>query len=342
MLSYNREKYTPEAIGSVLNQSFRDFELIIVDDGSRDNSKRIIADYQAKDERIVAIFHRKNCGIAKAFNDGVSRAQGKFLALMDSDDVWVSSKLEKQLAILKQNEDLIVWSEGEIIDRHSKPIGVTYTQWVNSSGRKKSGDILEELLRGNFIFLSSIVFNAENVTNFKFDEHIKYVNDNLLVVDLARNHEFFFIEDPLAKYRLHGENIGLMDQSQWTKEEIIMDRYFLGKYDQNISRTTKAYLLFSTGLAYSRLGENAVARKYVLRAINVNICRDSLPRMGAYLGILAAEGSFIAKFLRELYLAVDPLLKQIGNRLAQVPLFSSEWRTRAKAHRLLLDKVVGK
>ena len=121
MSSYNHEKYISEAIESILNQSFKDFELIILDDFSKDNSRAIIETYQRKDKRIKAFFHEKNMGIASTMNDLLSKASGKYIAFIDSDDVWDQLKLERQLAILEKNDSLVVWSEGEIIDENSVP-----------------------------------------------------------------------------------------------------------------------------------------------------------------------------------------------------------------------------
>jgi len=116
MPSYNHEKYVSEAINSVLNQSAKDFELIIIDDCSSDSSPKIISNYESKDARIRVFIHNKNMGIAKTLNEGIDKANGKFIAFIGSDDIWVNSKLEKQLAILENNEDLVVWSDGQIID----------------------------------------------------------------------------------------------------------------------------------------------------------------------------------------------------------------------------------
>jgi glycosyltransferase involved in cell wall biosynthesis len=316
MSSYNYGKYISEAIESVLNQSFRDFELIIVDDRSTDNSVKIIAEYQAKDERIITIFHGENFGIGKTWNDGVSRAKGKFFAFMDSDDVWMSSKLEKQLSILKQNEDLIVWSEGEIIDREGKPTGVTYTQRYRASERKKSGDIFEELLDQDYIFLSSIIFNAEHVKNFRFSERLRYENDVYLVIALASKHKYYFTEEPLAKYRVQGENLSLTDKLGHDKDEIIINRYSVEEYSKQMSKRAKASLLFKIGGAYFRLGEKASARHFTLRAVNANpLGRCNLNYLGTYLGILAAENNSIAVFLRQTYSAMDPLFTRIRKKL---------------------------
>jgi glycosyltransferase involved in cell wall biosynthesis len=315
MSSYNHEKYISEAIESVLNQTFGDFELIVVDDCSGDNSKEIIADYQAKDERILAIFHKENCGIPKTLNEGMSRSSGRFISFINSDDAWVSSKLEKQLGVLKYNGDLIVWCEGEIIDRKSKPTGMTFTQLNGSQERKKSGDIFEELMYGNYVFLSSVIFSAENVRDIKFDEHLKYLNDYKFMVDLARKCKYYFIKEPLAKYRIHGTNTIFSDRLEWEKDSIKIGKYLKEKYGDQIPKKTKANVLSGIGLAYSRLGEKVTARRFIFEAISLNIIHK---RNLAWLAETTAnEGSFMGKTLIKIYKAVNSHLIRIRKRLVR-------------------------
>jgi len=123
MTSYNHEKFISGAIESVLNQTFKDLELIVVDDNSWDRSRVIIEEFAKKDERIRKIFHQKNCGIAKTANDGLRNSNGKFIAFIASDDLWMKDKLEKQFKILERDEDLIVWCNSAIIDDDSEFTG---------------------------------------------------------------------------------------------------------------------------------------------------------------------------------------------------------------------------
>ena len=97
---YNGEKYLAEAIESILTQTFTDFELIIVDDGSRDNSVQIICSYAEADNRIHFLQHEKNLGQARAQNTGIAAAAGELIAMMDCDDVSLPERLEKQVAFL--------------------------------------------------------------------------------------------------------------------------------------------------------------------------------------------------------------------------------------------------
>jgi len=104
MASFNHERYISEAIESVLKQSFSDLELIIVDDCSTDGSKQIILDYQAKDNRVHAFFHKENMGIAKTVNHALDVAKGRFISFIGSDDLWVPKKLELNLRFCERTK----------------------------------------------------------------------------------------------------------------------------------------------------------------------------------------------------------------------------------------------
>lgn len=100
---YNGEKYLRDAIDSILNQTFMDFELIIIDDGSRDDSASIIKSYQ--DKRIILI-QQRNKGLSAALNVGISKSSGKYIARMDADDISLPQRLEKQISFLEKHPDI--------------------------------------------------------------------------------------------------------------------------------------------------------------------------------------------------------------------------------------------
>jgi glycosyltransferase involved in cell wall biosynthesis len=113
--TYNRAHLLPRAVESVLRQTFQDFELIIIDDGSTDNTKEAIEEFQKKDKRIKYFYH-KNAGPSSARNLGIKNSIGKYIAFLDSDDVWLPEKLEKQVAVISKSEESVgyVFSNGII------------------------------------------------------------------------------------------------------------------------------------------------------------------------------------------------------------------------------------
>ncbi len=100
--SYNASRYISETLESVLSQTYRNFEVIVVDDGSKDNTPDIVADYARRDSRIRLV-NQPNSGCGAARNRGIAEASGEFIAPLDADDVWYPQKLEKQVASLERN-----------------------------------------------------------------------------------------------------------------------------------------------------------------------------------------------------------------------------------------------
>ena len=119
---YNVEQYVAEAIESILNQTFNNFELIIIDDGSTDASRVIASEYAKKDHRI-RFYSRENRGIVKTRNELLLLAQGKYFAIMDGDDISYPTRLEEQLNFLVNSNDyLIVGCRDLLIDPEGDPI----------------------------------------------------------------------------------------------------------------------------------------------------------------------------------------------------------------------------
>ena len=327
MSSYNHGKYIAEAIESVLSQSHRDLELIIVDDYSKDSSTEIIETYKSRDRRIRSIVHKENLGIYRTLNDGVQFAQGKFIAIINSDDVWEKIKLERQLGILEKNDDLVVWSEGEVIDQNSRLTGENFTHKQGASQQKKNGDIFEELLYGNFIFSSSIIFKKILHCDIRFNEKLKYLGDYRFVIDLAKKHKFYFIEEPLAKYRTHGKNTQFYNWKDWQRDEIAICKYFIDECRQSIPKKAKSNILFRMGRACYRIGQRERAHQLLLSAIQINFfSKNNILYLAVALG---AEDIRIGQAFIDSFYLVDSFLARILGKPTP-PL----WWWRFPPHRL--------
>lgn len=117
---FNSNKYLSEAIESVLQQTFTSWELIIVDDHSTDGSINIIKKYADEDSRIIPIFLPKNVGAAAARNTGIACRRGRYLAFLDSDDIWLKQKLEIQLSFMKTNNYSFSYTSYNLINQNGK------------------------------------------------------------------------------------------------------------------------------------------------------------------------------------------------------------------------------
>lgn len=123
---FNAEKYISKAIESILSQSYMHFELIIVNDGSSDNSWAVISKYIQKDKRIRAIHLKKNQGVAIASNIAISKSKGKYIARMDSDDISMQNRLEKQVCFLEQNPEIgILGGKLQYMDESEHLLGIS-------------------------------------------------------------------------------------------------------------------------------------------------------------------------------------------------------------------------
>lgn len=229
--TYNRAHLVGRAIQSVLNQTYKDFELIIVDDGSTDNTEDITKEFQKKNERINYIRHEKNKGGSAARNTGIKVARGEYIAFLDSDDEWLPTKLEKQTSYFNKCPN----SVGAIYClSYSQDDSSGYTK-KSSPSNMKHGNIYKFLLNGwcpsatSSIILKAQVFEKSGV----FDESLPSFQDYDLWIRVAQYYEFEFIEDHLVvihshegsrvagdlKPRLKGLNLFLEKWGDTIKEE---------------------------------------------------------------------------------------------------------------------------
>lgn len=118
---YNGERFVAKTIESVLAQTYRDWEMIVVNDGSKDNGPAIVEEYCRKDSRIQ-LFSQPNGGSASARNNGIRRATGRYIALLDADDVWMPFFLESQLALMSEKDAVLVYGSHKRIDENDKEI----------------------------------------------------------------------------------------------------------------------------------------------------------------------------------------------------------------------------
>lgn len=241
MLCYNHEKYIKEAISSVLNQTFRNFELIIINDCSQDNSEKIINYYIKKDKRIKYLIHKNNLGIAKSLNEGLRLSKGSYLAFLADDDVWKINKLTENLKILKRNQKIdVVWSDFIIIDKN----GSLIKQSILSRFKKRNfypNYLFKILIKKNVICHGSVLMRRRCIRNISFNENLQYLNDYLYWLELSIKYKFYYIPKPLVKYRIHGKNVG-NDKLDHAQDTIKLYNIILKKYYKNFKKDTKLFI----------------------------------------------------------------------------------------------------
>ena len=150
---YNSERYLEYTLASILCQSMTDFEVIAVDDCSTDNSLRLLYEWAERDDRIRVIANEKNMNVAAVRNKGIAQANGKYICFIDSDDIWYSNKLERQLALMKQIDCDFCCTEYEMIDSEEN--------FIKNHMINKKEIILKDLLKENYIGCSTVMLKAE-------------------------------------------------------------------------------------------------------------------------------------------------------------------------------------
>ena len=117
MTTYNGEKYLREQIDSILNQTYKDIELVICDDGSTDSTREILKEYEAKDKRVRIFFNETNLGFKKNFEKAASLCRGDYIAFSDQDDIWLPFKLERSISLIGEND--IYCSNAILVDENN-------------------------------------------------------------------------------------------------------------------------------------------------------------------------------------------------------------------------------
>jgi glycosyltransferase involved in cell wall biosynthesis len=199
MPNYNNEKYLPEAIESILNQTYKNFEFIIIDDHSKDSSWKIIQNYAGKDNRIKAFRNEKNLKIVKTRNKGFNlmSPNSKYIAIFDSDDISMPERLGKQVAFLEKNPDYgLVGSHTLIIDENSEIIG--YRKYETDFKK-----IIKNMLKKNQFAQPSVMIKKSALLNTGYyDDEFEVCEDYDLWFKFAKNYKIINIDEFLLKYRI--------------------------------------------------------------------------------------------------------------------------------------------
>lgn len=264
MCSYNHAEYIGKSIESILAQTITDIELIVIDDASSDNSREVIQKYQQLDNRVRPIFHPENKGISITVNDGLDAATGKYVGFNGSDDIWLPHKLEVQLKKFEENEDVVVWAAGDIINREGTVTG-NVKEWAE--GKAVSGDIFESLVEKNYIFGQTRLVKRENIKDIRFSTEFVYLNDWVFDLELALRYPYVYIDESLAQYRIHGENSITRDRKTWDQDNYHVRRYLLRNYPERLSPKVKARCYYQMGRHLHNRRRYKYARKCFLTAI---------------------------------------------------------------------------
>lgn len=197
--TYNSVAYVTAAVASVLAQTFADLEILVIDDGSTDETSEVMAGYGTR----VRYLRQENSGVAIARNRGIAESQGEYVAFLDADDTWFPRKLELQLEALRAHiEAGVCYSAFLVVTSELKPIGVRRSErWASA---------LEDLLlHGNVVGSICTVLAKRSLFQQAggFDPLLSQCADWEMWVRLAARTEFVYLDEPLVTYRQHDSNM---------------------------------------------------------------------------------------------------------------------------------------
>lgn len=200
MPNYNCEKFLEETINSVINQTYTNWELLIVDDCSTDGSVEIIKSYFKKDDRIKLFINETNRGAAASRNWALREATGKWVAFLDSDDLWLPEKLEKQLAFMEENGYKFSYTSYEHVDEQSQNMNIVVTGPQVLSKRK--------MLRYCYPGCLTVMYDCSDIGIMQIpDEIANGENDYAIWLRVVKYYKCYYLSEVLSLYRVRNSSL---------------------------------------------------------------------------------------------------------------------------------------
>ncbi|QJW96466.1 GT2 family glycosyltransferase [Frigoriglobus tundricola] len=285
MAAKNYARFLPEAVGSVCAQTFTDWELLVIDDGSTDDTPGAIRPYLA--DRRVRYVRSDALGQVRAKNLGVALSRAALVAFLDADDAWEPTKLEKQLAVFDRHPDVgVVFSRRALMDETGRPIA------IKAPIEPYRGRVLPHLFTQNFVCFSSAVVRRHVLSHVgRFDPQWDLAIDYDLWLRIAKFHRFEFVDEVLVRYRTgHGN----LSKRLRDRVDIAMSIMFRAETRHGLAQNVPAEVI-ADGYASTcqtlgfvlRGNEPAASVRWYLRALKWP-ARRAVSLKGVVAGALAA------------------------------------------------------
>ncbi|CAN2048994.1 UDP-glucose:(glucosyl)LPS beta-1,3-glucosyltransferase [Candidatus Magnetomoraceae bacterium gMMP-1] len=262
---YNSAEYICEAVESVLQQSYSHYEILLINDGSIDNTELVLSPYMDR----INYYYKKNGGASSARNFGINKAKGEYIAFLDADDIWRKNKLTLQMEFFQNNPNVsLVYSDSSTFD--SKGILHDSVKYVVET---PSGYVLDDMIIHNFLNNSTVIvkkFCFETVG--AWNEALLNGNDYDIWLKISAYYEFGFVDEVLVDTRYHSQGLSSMLDMQSENSIKIQESFLKQKNDElKISNSTmrKAYSykyrLWGQRLYYR--GQHSKARKKIIKSL---------------------------------------------------------------------------
>lgn len=208
MPAFNADKYIEEAIDSVINQTYANWELLVINDGSTDSTAKIVEGFLSRDTRVQLYNNEENKGLCFTRNRGLQLAKGKYIANLDSDDIALPERLKIQVDFLESNQDFVLLGAAcEVIDQEGKT-EYTVTRNVAPSYLKSL------LLFSNYFINSSVMYRAKESKALQYNPDYPLSEDYQFFVQLSEFGKIANLESSLVRYRVHGNNISAIKEKE--------------------------------------------------------------------------------------------------------------------------------
>jgi len=288
---YNGEKYISQALESVLMQTYSEFEVIIVDDGSTDATKSSVASYN--DSRI-AYFYKENGGLSSARNYGIQLSVGEYIAFLDADDIWQPEKLQKQVDFLDSHPDFgIVGCDFQFMNDEGKLFGIVRMRKFYP----QDGVNLANLLKHSFLLPSSIMVRKNVIDDVGvFDPGFDGAEDIEFFLRVFKKYPLGIVDDVLLRYRIGHPSLSRGFRSYQVREKVF-DRFFQDAPVDFEAVKADAYygLYYNHGKDLLWAGRTAEARVYLRKA-----CRNKMnfALFGLYIKSILKDALIFFGFLK--------------------------------------------
>lgn len=259
---YNGENFIAATIESILAQTYCDIEIIVIDDGSTDNTPTILNQYKEQ----ITVCRQDNSGVGAARNQGAKIAQGEFLAFIDADDLWEPDKTRIQLfeigdAALSYTDRINFGTLGQL------------SAVKSDASILRDGSIFESLLReGNFITLSSVIVSKsifDSIGGFNECLSLSGVEDWHLWLRLTKSHKVKATREPLVRYRVHAGGISKNIAAMYRAQERVLDEILTGSTKQLVN-SARAYSASTSAWFAANAGDFSLARRLYLKSLKRN------------------------------------------------------------------------
>jgi glycosyltransferase involved in cell wall biosynthesis len=273
--TYNRAHFLPETIQSVLAQSFQDFEIIVVDDGSVDSTKEVVDSFQ---DRRISYIYQENQGGSAARNTGIKASSGEYIVPLDSDDILLKDAIEKGVQTLDSHpEAAFSYGHAHLIDERGQVFSILKQRQKLSYVGKSVDKIEEFLILGDYVPGCTIMIRRKCLFDVGlFDPTFPGSQDYELVVRLTRKYPIAYIAEPLAKYRIHPGRLSAnreLDEREKTDSRILEGIFSDAELSPLLSsQRSRAYFYLYLRMAeraYVEFKQMKTARQYLIKALKI-------------------------------------------------------------------------